>query len=59
VLRALASELTETRSLQLEQVSPELLRAKHLELAVPGTYAAGREVIAIERFAPSIKVMKP
>jgi FKBP12-rapamycin complex-associated protein len=38
-------------------VSPELLRAHHLELAVPGTYHASREVIAIERFAPSIKVM--
>ena len=43
--------------LQLEQVSPKLLQAHHLELAVPGIYRAGREVIAIERFAPSIKVM--
>ena len=57
VLRQLGRELQETRSLQLEQVSPELLRAHHLELAVPGTYHASREVIAIERFAPSIKVM--
>ena len=39
------------------QVSPQLLRASHLELAVPGTYRADREVVAIERFAPAIKVM--
>ena len=28
-----------------------------LELAVPGTYRADREVVAIRSFAPSIKVM--
>ena len=36
VLRQLGRELQESKSLQLEQVSPELLRAHHLELAVPG-----------------------
>ena len=57
VLSQLGHELQETKSLQLEHVSPKLLRAHHLELAVPGTYHANREVIAIERFAPLIKVM--
>ena len=45
-------ELQETKSLQLEQVSPKLLQAHQLELAVPGTYHASRQVIAIQRFAP-------
>ncbi|KAL1523775.1 hypothetical protein AB1Y20_018699 [Prymnesium parvum] len=57
VLRQLGRELQEAKSLQLEQVSPQLLQANNLELAVPGTYRADKEVVAICRFAPSIKVM--
>ena len=34
-----------------------LSQARGLELAVPGTYRADREVVAIASFAPSIKVM--
>ncbi|KAL3929327.1 MAG: hypothetical protein SGPRY_002008 [Prymnesium sp.] len=58
----------EAKMLQLDHVSPQLLQANNLELAVPGktlppsphracTYRADREVVAIARFAPSIKVM--
>ena len=57
VLRQLGRELQEAKTLQLEQVSPQLLQARGLELAVPGTYRADRDVVAIASFAPSIKVM--
>lgn len=36
VLRQLGRELQEVKTLQLEQVSPKLLQAENLELAVPG-----------------------
>ena len=57
VLRHLARELHEARTLQLNNVSPALLEATELELAVPGTYRADREVVAIRRFSPAVKVM--
>ena len=57
VLRQLGRALQEARTLQLHQVSPALLEARELELAVPGTYRAEREVVAIRSFAPAIQVM--
>lgn len=57
VLRQLGRALQEARTLQLQQVSPALLEALELELAVPGTYHAEREVVAIRSFAPAIQVM--
>ena len=33
------------------------MQAHDLELAVPGTYRADREVVAIRAFTPSVKVM--
>jgi FKBP12-rapamycin complex-associated protein len=57
VLRQLGRELMEAKTLQLEQVSPQLLLAQNLVLAVPGTYRADRDVVAIQGFAPAIKVM--
>jgi FKBP12-rapamycin complex-associated protein len=38
-------------------VSPELLKAKGLELAVPGTYDAGSEVVRIQSFGTSLRVI--
>ena len=40
LLSQLGHELQETGSLQLEQVSPKLMQAHHLELAVPGMYTS-------------------
>ena len=57
MLKQLARELQESKTLQLASVSPQLLQARGLELAVPGTYRADREVVAIASFAPTIKVM--
>ena len=56
MLKQLARELQDSKTLQLSSVSPQLLQARGLELAVPGTYRADREVVAIASFAPSIKV---
>ena len=42
MLSQLGHELQETKSLQLEHVSPKLLRAHHLELAVPGPSCESR-----------------
>ena len=41
----------------LRYVSPELLKAKGLELAVPGTYDAGAEVVRIQSFGTSLRVI--
>jgi len=42
---------------ELEYVSPALLAATSLQLAVPGTYAPGREVVRIERFHGTMTVL--
>jgi len=44
-------------TLDLQYVSPELLKARDLELAVPGTYHSGRETTTIANFAPSLAVI--
>jgi hypothetical protein len=41
----------------VQSVSPALLTAKNLELAVPGTYAVNQEVVQIQGFAPSLDVI--
>ena len=38
-------------------MSPELLKARNLELAVPGTYQSGKPVIKINSFAPKLTVI--
>lgn len=38
-------------------MSPKLLQAQDLELAVPGTYRSGEEVIRIASFAPTLTVI--
>jgi len=44
-------------TMDLQYVSPELLKARNLELAVPGTYHSGRETVTIANFAPSLAVI--
>ena len=43
--------------LELQHVSPKLLEAHDLELAVPGTYQAGHEIVRIASFAPTMSVI--
>jgi len=43
--------------LELEHVSPKLLKANDLQLAIPGTYRAGKPLITIKYFIPSLDVI--
>ena len=45
------------KSLELQFVSPRLLAARDLELAVPGTYSVNLPVVHIRSFGPSLAVI--
>lgn len=47
VFRRINKALPQLKSLELENVSPKLLKCRNLELAIPGTYRADSEVIRI------------
>jgi FKBP12-rapamycin complex-associated protein len=49
--------LPQMTDLELQYVSPNLLNAKDLELAVPGTYAAGNPVVRISHFVAALRVI--
>ena len=57
VMRTLRRQLPSLTSLDLQYVSPKLLEAHDLEIAVPGTYHPGRPVITIKSFVPTIQVI--
>lgn len=50
VFRRITRQLPQLNSLDLQYVSPKLLAARNLELAVPGTYAPGKPVTSILKF---------
>ena len=54
--QAIAKTLGVTR-VELQYVSPKLLHASDLELAVPGTYRAGEDVVRIVRVDPVMDVL--
>ena len=57
VFRRINKILPQLKGLQLENVSPKLLKCKNMELAVPGTYRADREVVKISSIDPIIDVI--
>ncbi|KAF8519025.1 phosphatidylinositol 3-kinase [Hysterangium stoloniferum] len=57
IFRKIEKQLPQLTTLDLQYVSPELLKAKNLELAVPGTYQSGRPVIRIANFATKLTVI--
>lgn len=63
VFKRINRKLTSMTTLELRSVSPNLLAASSLELAVPGTYSAtnarpgGGGVVTIEGFAPTLTVI--
>lgn len=57
VFRRVSRQLPPPTSLELEHVSPKLLEASDLILAVPGTYAPGKPVITIYKFDPKLSVI--
>ena len=57
VFRRINKQLPQLTTLELQYVSPKLLDACDLELAVPGTYRSGEPVVRISSFAPTLSVI--
>jgi len=57
VFRHINKQLPQMTTLELQYVSPKLLAARDLELAIPGTYRAGEPVVTISAFAPALTVI--
>lgn len=57
VFRRISRQLPQLQSLKLLFVSPKLEEANNLELAVPGTYEAGKPIIRIMKFDPTFTVI--
>ncbi|KAI9910180.1 hypothetical protein PsorP6_010397 [Peronosclerospora sorghi] len=57
VFRRINKQLPQITTLELQVVSPNLLSAKDLQLAVPGTYRAGHAIVKIGSFLPTVAVI--
>lgn len=57
VFRRISRQLPQLQTLELQFVSPKLLAAHDLELAIPGTYSATKSVIKISYFDPIMTVI--
>jgi len=57
VYKNITKQLPQMTTLELQYVSPKLLEARELDLCVPGTYKAGRDIVSISSFAPTLTVM--
>ncbi|VEU23256.1 DEKNAAC104384 [Brettanomyces naardenensis] len=57
VFRRISRQLPQLQSLDLRHVSPKLLALRDLELAVPGTYVAGKPIVHISKFDPIFSVI--
>ncbi|KAI0064021.1 atypical/PIKK/FRAP protein kinase [Artomyces pyxidatus] len=57
VFKKVEKQLPQLTTLDLQYVSPELLKARNLELAVPGTYQSGKPVVKIVSFATKLTVI--
>ena len=47
----------ESSELELDDVSPKLLVANNMQLAVPGTYKVGTQPVCINFFKPTLKIL--
>ncbi|CAH1772250.1 unnamed protein product [Owenia fusiformis] len=57
VFRRISKQLPQLTSLELQYVSPKLLVAKDLELAVPGTYEPNSPIVRIDHVQSSLQVI--
>ncbi|KAK0702845.1 target of rapamycin [Apiosordaria backusii] len=57
VFRRISRQLPQMTSLELTYCSPDLLQARDLELAVPGTYRSGQEIVRIVSFDGTFTVI--
>lgn len=55
--RTLTKTIPQDKILNLQYISPALLEAHDLELAIPGTYQAGEEIVRIASFDPILSVI--
>ncbi|KAG9962099.1 TOR1 phosphatidylinositol 3-kinase, partial [Aureobasidium melanogenum] len=58
VFKRIARQLPQLANLELQYVSPKLKNVHDLELALPGTYKSGKEIIRILSFDPSSTVIQ-
>ena len=52
----MGKQMQTTTELELMDVSPKLLEARDMQLAVPGTYRAGQPIVRIAYFVPLLRV---
>ncbi|CCF58185.1 hypothetical protein KAFR_0E00310 [Kazachstania africana CBS 2517] len=57
VFRRISKDLPQLQTLELQHVSPKLLEARDLDLAVPGKYHAYRQLVKISSFDPVFSVI--
>ncbi len=57
VFRKINKQAAKINALELGTVSPRLLDARELEVAVPGTYTPSEPIVRIRSFAPSMVVI--
>lgn len=57
MFRRISKQLPQLTSLELQYVSPKLLKCRNLELAVPGSYTPGQELIRISSIQTNLQVI--
>ncbi|KAL7665224.1 Serine/threonine-protein kinase TOR [[Candida] zeylanoides] len=57
VSRRIHRQLQQSQSLELQYVSPKLEEVRDLDLALPGTYQAGKPIIRIAKFDPTFSII--
>ncbi|OQS04773.1 phosphatidylinositol kinase (PIK-L1), partial [Thraustotheca clavata] len=57
VSRRINKQFPQLTTLELQYVSPNLLQANDLQLAVPGTYRPGHAIVKIRSFEPKLLVL--
>ena len=57
MFKKLTKQLQQLPALELQYVSPKLLKVRDLELAVPGTYRSGKPIAKILSFVPTFSVI--
>lgn len=57
VFRRITKQLPQLTTLELQYVSPRLLAAEDLELAIPGSYRSGDPIVRIASFVSTLTVM--
>ncbi|KAK5667368.1 phosphatidylinositol kinase-related protein kinase tor1 [Batrachochytrium dendrobatidis] len=57
VFKKVSKLLPQLNSLEMQYVSPKLLKAQDFDLAVPGSYRSGDPIVRIGSFLPTLTVM--